>query len=185
MPLKLITPPAGEPVTLDEVKTFGLRLSRTDHDLYLPTAIAAARSDAEAYCRISIMPQTWRLTASSFPSGNVFYLPRPPVTSITSVEYWSGGSYLTLASTNYVLAANSTGVPAELHLADGASWPSHDAHPEAVRVTYVAGWPDSGSVPGELKTWILHRIAQQYDDRPPGAFIDSYIWRHRVLAEAA
>ena len=96
-PLRLITPPAAEPVSLGDLK--GLcRLSLTDssRDATLQLFLTAARKDCEKECRIALMTQTWLWRMDSFPTVPMRYnrngypqllLPKPPFQSVQWFQY--------------------------------------------------------------------------------------------------
>lgn len=57
--LELITPPASEPVTVAEMRSY-LRIESADHDALLAELIAAARDTVESDCGLSLITTTWR-----------------------------------------------------------------------------------------------------------------------------
>jgi hypothetical protein len=96
-PLRLLTPPAAEPVTLAQFKSL-LRMSMLDksRDSTLELFLCAAREAIEKYCRIALVTQTWLWRLDSFPSVALRYdrngypqilLPKPPFQSIDSIVY--------------------------------------------------------------------------------------------------
>ena len=96
-PLRLITPPAAEPVSLAQFKNL-LRISPTDtsRDISLNLFLQAAREAFEGYCRIAIVTQTWLWRMDSFPTIGFSYdqngfpqiaLPKPPFQSLDWFQY--------------------------------------------------------------------------------------------------
>ena len=69
MALVLVTPPAEEPISLDEAKS-DMRVDAdfTEHDALIEGYIAAGRQHAETICRRAFVTQSWRITADRFPS---------------------------------------------------------------------------------------------------------------------
>lgn len=68
MPVKVIIPPAVEPVSLAEVKLH----ARVDNDLeddLIASFIGAARRHGESLTHRSFVPQTLELTLDAFPQG--------------------------------------------------------------------------------------------------------------------
>ena len=61
MPSVLLTPPAVEPLTLAEAKSY-LRVDTVDEDDTIAALIAAARLLVEAYARRALITQSWRLS---------------------------------------------------------------------------------------------------------------------------
>ena len=96
-PLRLIVPPAVEPVALTDFKNL-LRIDAgdTSWDSTLTFFLQAAREQVENYCRIALITQTWLLRLDSFPSVAIRYdrngypqilLPKPPFQSVQSFSY--------------------------------------------------------------------------------------------------
>ena len=139
MPLRIITPPAIEPVTLAELKKH-LRITHDDEDSILRTYLQAARMYAETtLCWRAFIEQELELTKDYFPS--VFSLPRPPLQSVTSITYRTrDGTVETIDPADYIVDADSE--PARIVPAVDERWPSDSLYPvNAVRVRYTAGYP--------------------------------------------
>lgn len=176
MGIRVITPPASEPVTLAEVKAYA-RVDISADDSLLSAMIVAAREAGENETRRAFLPQTLELTLDAFPRRTdrrpwptwlnyAVDLPRPPLASVVSVSYLdTDGVLQTLGPSTYVVVQASDAVPACLVPAFGTSWPDTQAMPGAVRVRYTAGWPDAVSVPEAIKTWIKAKAATMYEHR--------------------
>src|SRR5688572_20333616 len=107
MALTLQTAPASEPVTLAEVKDV-CRVSDSAFDTQLTSFALAARRWCEEFTRLALINQTWDLTLDAWPKRIV--LPRPPVSSVTSVTYVDGnGDTQILAADQYRLLKLDTG----------------------------------------------------------------------------
>lgn len=182
--VKVTSAPASSPVSLAEVKAW-LRIDTSDEDALLASLIGAATDAAEQYTRRAFINQTIRLTVDLASSRlddmlgdgvydlpvsalfgdmpQVIELPRPPVSSITSVTtYNTAGTSSTFASSNYSLNADGT----RLYLNQGCSWPSDLRPIAACEILYVAGYGASASsVPQAIKTAILMHIAHLYESR--------------------
>jgi hypothetical protein len=95
--LVCIVPPAAEPVSLDDFRSFlEIPADDTSHDAKLSSLLVAAREDCERYTRTKLVTQTWLLRTDSFPSISVVYdrngypklqLPFPPFQSIDFFKY--------------------------------------------------------------------------------------------------
>jgi uncharacterized phiE125 gp8 family phage protein len=163
MPVKLITAPATEPITLAEAKLH-LRVdaSATDEDALISALIVAARQDAEHETGRALITQTWELALDCFLSE--IRLQKPPIASIVSVKYIdTAGVLQTLASSAYLLDAHSE--PGRLTPAYGTCWPANRVQANAVMIQYTAGYADAASVPQTIKNWMLMRIATLYAHR--------------------
>jgi uncharacterized phiE125 gp8 family phage protein len=77
MPSLLLTPPAVEPLTLDEAKEY-LRVETADEDDSIAALSAAARLLVEAQTRRALITQSWRLVLDGWPaSGRIAVRPAP------------------------------------------------------------------------------------------------------------
>ena len=138
MPIKVITPPAVEPVTFDEVK-FQVKLDVDDErDLIEGIYIPAAREDCEDFHGWSYVERTLEYITDRWPSKNRIILPRPPVREIVSVYYLDkDGNEATFDDWLPSLDGDPMVV-----LKPGCSWPTAALYPAgAVRVRYVSGYP--------------------------------------------
>lgn len=159
------TPAASECVTLAEAKAH-LRVDVSDDDALITALITAARLDAEARMRRTLVETTWELQLDAFPADGCMRLHNAPVQTVTHVKYYdSTGVLQTLDASAYVLDTASE--PARLVLAYGQSWPATYSRPGAVQVRYVAGLPvaDKAKVPEIIKAWIKLRVGTLYEHR--------------------
>lgn len=171
MPVRLITAPALEPVTLREAKDH-LRLEHDLDDLRVLSCMRAARMYAEKICWRGFLKQTYQLVESGFPDDDGLpfeqqgvELPRGNLVSITSVTYVdTAGATQTMAPADYVADQNVE--PGRLRIAYGKVWPSTRDQFDAVKVTYLVGW-DAVEVPEPVKQALLLLVAQMYENRTP------------------
>lgn len=164
MLVQLITPPAFEPVSLQEAKDH-LRLEVGDDDAQVTADILGARQWVEEYLWRGLVTQTWELTLGGFPCEDQVELPKGNLASITSVTYVDGdGATQTLATTEYV--ADAVSVPGKVRLAYGKSWPGTRYQWNAVKVRYVVGWAVA-DVPQPIKNAMKLLISQLYEHRTP------------------
>lgn len=160
MALKLVTGPTSEPVT-DAEALAHCRIDHHDDDLLVRRLITAARRRVETTLRRSLLATTWRLSLGEFPCDAIV-LPRPPAQSVSSIAYIdSAGASQTLAS--YQLDSDSE--PAGIHPAYGEVWPSTRCQPNAVQVTFVAGYASAAAVPQTIKLAILMLVGHWYEHR--------------------
>lgn len=161
MSLKVITPPATEPVTLTEAKVH-LRVDGTAEDALITSLIVAARQGAEHLTGRALMPQTLELALDEF--SDKIKIPRPPFVSVTSVTYTdTAGATQTLSPADYVIDSHSE--PAQLVRPYGTGWPSTRCQPNAVLIRYQVGYANAAAVPDEIKSWMLLRIGMLYANR--------------------
>lgn len=162
MPVKLITAPSSEPITLTEAKAQA-RFTSSAEDTFITDLIGQARELCESNTGLSLMPQTWELSLDNF--ADEMWLQHPPVTSITSIKYTDpDGVEQTLSSTEYVLDAASD-MKARVVLAVDKSWPDVYTGVNNVRIRYVAGYANAAAVPKQLKRWMLIHINDWFKNR--------------------
>lgn len=165
--LTVVTEPTTEPLTIDEAKAH-LRVAHTYDDLAIKALITAARKYCETVTKRALVTQTLRLTRDTFPVACeewTFRLPRPPLASVTNIQYTDAdGNTDTVDSASYVVDATS--IPGRVALADGYDWPT-DAIEQiaAVRVNYVAGYGAASAVPQTIKQAMLLLIGHWYVNR--------------------
>jgi hypothetical protein len=194
VPVRLVTAPAVEPVTLTEAKA-QLRLDTTLDDTFVEVLIAAAREYAEQYCGRGFITQTWELTLDAF-RGEDFLelgsrgrkeagifgaalgserthqaqyvkLPMGRLIDVTSVTYLdTSQAEQTLASNQYDVDTDNE--PGRLRPAYGVTWPNTLTIWDAVRIRYRVGYGASASdVPKAIKMAVLMLVSQMYEHRTP------------------
>ena len=169
MALKLITPPAVEPVTLVEAKKH-LRVDHSDDDTFIGALITAVRTHLDArdgWLGIALVEQTWELHLDAFPADEI-ELPFGPLQSVSSVKYDDddGNEQTLSASTDYTVDLISK--RGWVLLSPDASWPSTFDGINAVRVRFVTGYPVVGGVattPAAIKAAMLLMIGALYEHR--------------------
>lgn len=154
--------PAAEPITLAEAK---LHL-RVDHDYendMITSLIVAARQWAENETRRRFINTTLRLSMDCFPE--VIRLPGGKCQSVTSIVYIdTAGVSQTLSASYYTVDTDSE--PARIVQAYGYAWPAIRYDPNAVKVTYVAGYGAAATaVPDGIKSAIKLQIGNLYENR--------------------
>lgn len=162
MGLKLKTAPTELTVTLIEAKAH-LNILSTDDDTLIEFLIGVATEQAEEITNRQLMRATYEMTMEILPER--FELKKPPLGAVEKIEYIPDGSssYSLLDPSFYVV--DSTVDPAVVVKHRDMSYPAISWMPNAVRVTYSAGYADTASVPKSIKQWILIRIATLYEHR--------------------
>lgn len=186
MKLKLVTPPAVEPVDLYADIKPQLRIDPTDtyYDEVLIPLVVAAREWCETYQNRAYITQTYELALDEWPEGKMISLPRPPLTSVESVRFTDFmGVTTTWGQENYVVDDFSE--PARLVRAHNVSWPSVSLSPtNGVKIRYTAGYGnDSKSVPAKVKQAIILLVNAWFDNpdcEPPQA-VKSLLSADRVV----
>ena len=168
MALTIVTEPAIEPLTLEQIEGH-LRLSETStggEDGLLLIFLTAARRYCELVQGHAYIEQTWNLVLDDFPSGTSIKIPRPPLMSVSHVKtYGAGGTAATMTAGRYYVDTDSK--PGRVVLGSGESWPSTPGQPvSGVEVQFVAGYGSAASsVPGEVKQAIQLVVGHMYEHR--------------------
>lgn len=165
--LAVVTPPALEPVTVEQVRA-NSRLDGDAEDDLVALWITAAREYVESHTRRSLITQTRRLALDGWPCSRRLLLPRGPVQSVSSITYDSPtADAQTFDAENYRLDADSA--PPRIVLSSSADWPCTVDEPACIRIEYVAGYgDDADSVPAALRSAILLLVGDLYEHREAG-----------------
>lgn len=170
MNLRVVTPPALEPVTLAEAKLH-LRVDHDDEDTLITALIVAAREQAETFCRRRLIETTLRLDLDRFPvNGAPIRLPYPPAISVTSIVYLDqDGVSQTLDAAAYRFIADPMGATIEPEF--DYSWPITRQVGAAVQVTFKAGFgTTAASVKPAIKQAMLMLVGHYFENREAVAF---------------
>ena len=168
MNLTLVTGPARPVVTLDEARD-QLRLDVNDQDAVLARLIAAATAYFDGQAGTlgrALLTQTWRLSLSAFPAmDEAISLPLPPLQGVDSITYVdTGGLEQTLPGATYQVVVSSA--PGAVAPSFGNSWPTARNQPDAVKVTFTAGYgADPASVPETVRHAILMMVGEWFRNR--------------------
>lgn len=155
--------PSVEPVDLADVKAH-LRVDHTVDDQLISGYISAAREQAEGILQRTLITSKWSATFEKFDSKGL-PLRKADVISVETVQYIdSNGATQTLAPTEYRLIKSRA--PALLIPAFNKRFPNTRTDPEAVTVSYTAGYGATpANVPAPIKQWIMLRVGDLYENR--------------------
>jgi len=120
------------PVTLELFKKqIRVELDETYEDDLLQVILEDATDYVQLQSDRSICQNVgWLLKLPAFPKGRTVYLPRPTLTSITTVQYYSpDGQLRNLSSVSKL----------DEHLLSHTGWPATANRPDAVQIAYTAG----------------------------------------------
>lgn len=166
MGLRLVIPPAAEPLGLGEVSShLRVRFTTGADEDYLQGRIAAARGHAEGNLHRALITQTWELVLDAFPSAGTIALPMPPLQSVEAITFTNAeGVTYTVDPSTYLVLPDET--PGRVVLARSKSWPSVTLQSAgAVRVRFVAGYGDPAKVPERIKQAMLLLIGHWWENR--------------------
>ncbi len=164
MPIRLITPPAIEPVTLAEAKA-QCRITLNDEDALISGYIVGARIYCEAVDWRAYLTQTLELWLGAWPSGKEITIPKPPLQSVSYIRYYDDDDVeYTLASTDYYV--DTVSEPGRVVLRSGTGWPSTELRvANGVCVRFVAGWASAADVPQTIKQAIALIVGHWNENR--------------------
>lgn len=166
MAYRITTGPVAEPVSLSFVQKWLKLDGITADDEIVLLLLSAAREKVELHTGQALMTQTIQEVMDGWPErGLSFELALAPVASITSIEYRDNtdGTYQTWDASNY--ATDLVSQPARVWIAPNKSWPTLGAYPNAVRITYVAGYTSEALVPSNLRKAVAAQVCLDYYER--------------------
>lgn len=160
----LVTPPALEPVTLEEAKAH-LRVDGNDEDALIGALISTAASYLDGWGGIlgrAIVTQTWGETFDGFPHGVVLRLRLAPVQSVAFVKYRDSANVEQTLATSVYEGPFSDDLGAYVALRENQVWPGTYERRDAVSIQYVCGYT---TVPAQIKQAMLLMIGDWYANR--------------------
>lgn len=182
--LSLVTAPAIEPVTADEVKAqLELEVSDTSRDSQIELYIQASRQVIEQLTGLALITQTWRMTIDHWPGereewwdgvrdgaisdlvaggrkSNII-LPRYPLQSVDSVD--ADGQPVTVGDTFIV---DTQEQPGRLVIKRGVAWPVVLDNANGIEIEFMSGFGSSSSdVPAALRLAIMQMAAYMFEHR--------------------
>lgn len=193
------TAPDVEPVTKAEVKIH-LRLATTDaeaaayttEDDLLNRLITVARTQAEQETGRAFITQTKTLYLDEWPGGNEIKIPYPPLQSATvTYRLEDDTGYDNTLST---VDVDTVSEPGRIVLQPNESWPSGTLYSEKpIKIEFDCGYGDADDVPEGIKSAILLRITDLYENRGEVVMgvsvgritdaVDSLLRQYRVFSE--
>lgn len=172
MALEITTAPTFEPVTLAELKAFAdIAHGRADDDLN--RNITTARRHVEDTLGVTLGTTTYTLYLDRWPKkrygfsdteADAIVLPRPPVTSVTSIKYLDeDGTQQTWAADQY--RTDLVSQPARITRAYSIAWPTFRAVTNTIEIKYVAGAAQADIRTGlkQLVLWIAKHLYERTD----------------------
>ena len=166
---ELVTAPATPLVSIDEVKEY-LRLipHDSDEDTLLEALVSAAEATLDGYGGLlgrAVITQTWKQKLSDFPDGERIPIAFGAVQEVTEVAYIDE-SGVTRTFSEWHLVNEPIGP--SIALRDNSTWPIVDDRPDAVTISWTAGYGDDvDDVPAQFRVAALQLIGHWYLHREP------------------
>jgi len=157
--------PAADLVSLAEAKA-QCRVEDSDSDVLITALIKAATDHLDGFSGVlgrALITQTWAVDFGGF--SDLMRLPVGNLLAVSSITYYdSANVQQTLASSVWTTFTDARGP--YVMLKPGESWPAAYDRPDAVRVTWTAGYgATSASVPAAIKQAALLLVGHWYDNR--------------------
>lgn len=152
------TPPAVEPVTGADLVAHLNAIS--DDEVLLGTKAAVARTHVERFLGRALITQTVSITLDRFRDATI-RLPWPPFQSVVSIAYFDEAN---AAQTFTAYTAAKVGDIGHVWAND--RWPATCDRPDAVKITWTAGYGDDPwDVPGDIREAIRSLAGHLYENR--------------------
>ncbi|MEO0880308.1 MAG: head-tail connector protein [Pseudomonadota bacterium] len=159
MSLTLIAPPAGEPISLDDLKAH-LRVAHTDEDPLIAALGVAARQSVEVRAGLALTTQQWRLSLDAAPARPV-YLPMRPLISVEAVTVVGpNDSVIHPPAGTFDIVTGLSG-----RIVRTGVWPRPAKAAGGVRIDFTAGWSSVDAVPAGILQAIRLLTAHFYENR--------------------
>ena len=161
MTLAMVTPPAHEPLGLDDIKVH-LRIDHSDEDLLLTDTLKAARQYVELASGQKLITQVWRQYETCFPADRELELKVAPVQGVVAITAFDAeGNPHVLGAEETMLVRGTD--PAVLRFSDDFD---SGLATNGLEIDLTVGMGDFGlDVDDALKRAILLLVAHWYEFR--------------------
>lgn len=178
MSIQQITPPAKEPLTLDEVKEY-LKVQTGEDDAVITRLIGAARKQVESLSGKLLIDQVWKIYLDDWPDNLRLDLAVSPVTSIIGVRVYDAQENWQLVSPD-LYHADLAGTLQRLEIRAAALTLSPGVEIAGIEIEVLCGYgPTGDAVPEPLQQAMLLLIADWYSNR---AASESFVARSQKLS---
>lgn len=164
--VRVVTPPAFEPVTLAEAKLW-LRIDDddTDEDATVLMIITAIGEYAEELTGRAFVARTLELRLDGFPEGEI-ELPFAPLRSVSSIDYLDADGVLqSLDVSPTGWQEDTASQPGRVAPLVNTDWPATSDEMGSVRITYNAGYASPNAIPRLARLWMQARISTLFEQR--------------------
>lgn len=165
----VVTAPAREPLTLTAVKDhLRIDLDFNEQDELIEDYIKTARMYVENLTGRKFITQSWKFYMSAWPNADFFYVPYPPLISITSIKYKdSDETEYTFDSGSYLVDTTDTEGPGRVVLGYSEVWPSETLSPRnPIYTQFSCGYGTKPSdVPFPIRHAMMMFIGHLYENR--------------------
>lgn len=169
--LKRTAQPTFEPLSVAEAMAH-CRIDTNADDTYVEGLISVAREWCEDSTATCIVTSTWALSMDDWPTttlsgvdANRIVLPRPPLQSVSSIQYVDTDGTTQTLSTDVYAVDTSSPYQSRVTLKYAQAWPSIRSVANAITITYVAGYTSAANVPPRIKHAMKLLIGHWYENR--------------------
>lgn len=160
--LKIVTPPTGYVVSLEEAKAQA-RIDGYEEDQLILAYIQTATSVAEMITGQKFLTQVWDWFLDDFPCAELT-VPLGPLVSVDSIKYYDTSNVQqTWSSANYEI--DPAGLRPRICPVSGVSWPDTYSRLGAVTVRMTVGYGAASAVPQAVKHWVMAATAEAMKNR--------------------
>ena len=162
MPALLLTPPAADPLSLEDAKFF-LRVDHDADDVLIGSLIAAARREVEIATRRVLVTQSWRIVLHRWPAARRVVSPLNPLGTLVAARVFDAeGEAQALDPGQFRL--DTASVPGLIDFS-GANVPAPGRVLAGIELDVTAGYGDPEDVPAPLLQAIRLLLARAYEHR--------------------
>ncbi|KQT55266.1 MULTISPECIES: head-tail connector protein [unclassified Aureimonas] len=151
-------PPASEPVTLADLKTW-CRIERDDEDALVVSLGKAARETVEALTRTILSRRGFRLVVDEAPADGWIEVPRVPVRSVGAVTAYDAAGTPHAFGASHAVIERALGIEAVRVSPDVVA-----AAANGLEIEFEAGF-DAGAAPEGLKLALRRIVSASYEVR--------------------
>lgn len=163
--ITVTTPSTAELIPLTFLRA-ELYIVEPEDDALLLSKLAEAKTLAENFTQRFFLTTEFELALDEFPDCREITIPRPPLLSVESIEYYDiNGALQTFDDSNYFVDTRSHF--GRVRLKSGKSWPTTETdRPSAVIITCTAGYGSTWeSVPADIRNAVKLLVADAWENR--------------------
>lgn len=187
---RLVSGPAAEPVTLEEIRNL-LRDPPEEDDDFIYDCLKLAVEVFEATTGIACISQSWKLTLDGWPGSRAgpwwdgvlemprselhgatrdyIQMPRYPLLSVDTMNTYDLDNQAAAVTVADVFFTDTSSFPGRLVLNAGETWPTALRDRAAIEITYTAGFGTTAAdVPASIKRAIAQVAGYLYENRGTG-----------------
>tara|TARA_R110000824_G_scaffold249118_1_gene438063 strand:- start:155 stop:730 length:576 start_codon:yes stop_codon:yes gene_type:complete len=161
--LRRVTPPATDPITLEEAKD-QCEVDYPDRDDYITRLIKTAVSfvDGEGILGRAMVSQTWAQWVGQSPG--VVRITMGPFIDLTGVSYYDTDGALQVANAaDFEVRLDGDFV--NVRPKNGKAWPAAQSRDDAIKIEFTAGYGTAADVPDNIKHALLLMVGHWFKER--------------------